>query len=76
MPRCGLTLNLARCFSDARMGTAGISDYCNTIHNTTPDGPELRANRHYVTASLSPIARTPFVLCFSKGWAIIPRSFV
>lgn len=42
MPRCGLMLNWSAVFSDARLGTAGISDYCNTLHNTTPNGPELR----------------------------------
>lgn len=42
MPRCGLTLNWLVAFSDARMDTAGISDYCNTLHNTTPNGLELR----------------------------------
>lgn len=75
MPRCGLTLNLARCLSDARMGTAGISDYCNTLHNTTPNGPELRESP--LCDCLSSSHRPSSVrIVFSKGSAIIPRSFV
>lgn len=75
MPRCGLTLNWSVAFSDARMGTAGISDYCNTLHNTTPMVQSC-ANRHYVTASFPPIARAPFVLYILMDSAIILRNFV